>query len=69
MKNKATYHATVQNEQGARMNAGSDTNLNALKAQVRAGYGRGWTVRIVKVENDNGIMDFAPELVAEFTLR
>lgn len=69
MKNKTRYIATVTNDQGAGEKAGEDTNLNNLKAYVRSRYGAGWTVTIVKIEKDNGIMDFAPEEVAKFTLR
>jgi len=70
MKNKkVVYTAYVYNEQGASDNAGRDTNLNALKARIRATYGAGWTVVISKIENDNGIMDFEPVEVARFTLR
>jgi hypothetical protein len=69
MKNKVVYRAYVMNESGAGEFAGSDTNLNNLKADVRSRYGAGWTVTIEKIENDNGIMDFAPVEVAKFTLR
>ena len=68
-KNKVAYRAYVQNESGAGEFAGSDTNLNNLKADVRRRYGAGWTVTIEKVENDSGIMDFPPVEVAKFTLR
>jgi len=68
-KNKVVYTAYVANEQGASSNAGRDTNLKNLKARIRASYGSGWTVVINKIENDNGIMDFAPVEVARFTLR
>jgi hypothetical protein len=68
-QNKSRYIAYVQNESGAGEKAGEDTNLNNLKAWVRSRYGAGWTVTIDKIENDNGIMDFAPVEVARFTLR
>jgi len=68
-KNKVVYTAYVFNEQGASTNAGRDTNLNKLKAHIRATYGPGWTAIISKIENDNGIMDFEPVEVARFTLR
>lgn len=67
--NKKRYIAYVTNEQGTGEKAGEDTNLNKLKAYVRSRYGAGWTVTVEKIENDNGIMDFAPEEVARFTLR
>ena len=66
---KVTYRASVTNESGAGEAAGRDTNLNKLRANVRSRYGAGWKVTIVKIENDNGIMDFAPVTVAEFTIR
>lgn len=68
-KNKVSYRAYVQNESGAGEFAGSDININNLKADVRRRYGAGWTVTIEKIEQDSGIMDFAPVEVARFTLR
>jgi hypothetical protein len=68
MKNKYVYRAYVQNESGAGERAGSDTNLKNLKKFVRRTYGAGWTVIIEKIENDNGVMDFAPVGVARFTI-
>jgi hypothetical protein len=68
MKNKTRYIAYVTNDQGACEKAGEDTNLNNLKAYVRSRYGPGWTVTIEKIENDNGIMYFAPKEIVRFTL-
>lgn len=67
-KNKVSYRAYVQNDQGAGEFAGSGTNLNDLKAEIRSRYGEGWTVTIEKIEQDSGIMDFAPVEVAKFRL-
>lgn len=67
--NQVVYTAYVINDQGASMNAGRDTNLNNLKASIRATFGAGWTAVINKIENDGGIMDFPPVEVARFTLR
>lgn len=69
MRNKNTYHAFVQNESGAGEAAGSDSNLNRLKADIRARYGKGWTVIIDKVEHDGENGWFAPVEIARFTLR
>lgn len=69
-KNKAVYRAYVINEQGASTNAGRDTNLNNLKASIRATFGAGWTAVIEKIESDgDGKSWFAPVEVARFTLR
>jgi hypothetical protein len=69
VKNKKVYVAYVQNESGAGERAGDNTNLAALKADIRRRYGAGWTVTIEMIEHDSGIMDFAPVEVAKFTLR
>jgi len=70
MKNdKVRYSASVTNDQGAGERAGDDTNLNRLKATIRSRYGAGWTVTIVKIEHDSGIMCFEPVEVAKFRLR
>ena len=69
-KNKVLYRAYVTNDQGCGESAGTDTNLNALKANVRANYGGGWKVTIDKHEQDgDGKSEFAPVEVASFTLR
>jgi hypothetical protein len=69
MKNKNTYHASVQNESGAGEAAGSDSNLSRLKKDIRARYGKGWTVIIYKVEHDGLDGWFPPEEIERFKLR
>lgn len=69
MTNKATYHASVHNAAGAGEGAGSSSNLTQLKKDVRARYGRGWTVVIEKVEHDGDNSWFPPVEVERFTIR
>ncbi len=68
-KNKVNYRAYVSNDAGCGEFAGSGRNLSQLKAEVRSKYGSGWTVKIDKIENDSGIMDFAPVEICKFKIR
>ena len=64
-----TYHAYVQNKEGASEAAGSDSNINKLKADIRARYGKGWTVVIHQVKHDGDNSWFNPLEISRFTLR
>ena len=68
-KNKCAYRAYVINSQGASDDAGSSHNLTALKKQIRATFGPGWTVVINKIEHDGEGGWFQPEEIERFTLR
>ena len=60
-KKKTKYTTYVINEQGATDDAGEDTSINRLKSRIRASYGIGWTVVIIRLDDRKE--------VARFTLR